>query len=395
MIILKKIKIAICSKYKSFIKYKEDKIKLEAIKNTIVDKKTILFESEGDFTDNARVLYEYMIANNINKKYKIIWIVDNPQMYDKPLNVEFLSRKIKTKKDIYNFYSKVGSAKYLFFTHPYWYKEKKSDQIIINLWHGIPLKDGRNDIHETFDYLIIPSKFSKELFQKFIGAKDEQCLILGTPRNDLLFCQSDPISKIINNSKQAKNIIVMTTFKQGAYIKDSNIVYPFVLPFINDKKDLINLNYHLKENNINLIIKIHHLQKMELIDKINLSNVVYIEDEELNAKNIQLYELVGKTDALLTDYSSIMFDYLLTNKPIGYFINDLEEYRKNRGFLVDNIYEYMIGPKIENKQEFYEFINQVKENKDGFKNERNNLMKKMHKYKNDNCKRILEYFKIK
>lgn len=83
---------------------------------------------------------------------------------------------------------------------------------------------------------------------------------------------------------------------------------------------------------IKIIIKIHHLQKTDVLSKINMSNIIYLEDYDLNLKNIQLYELVGQTDALITDYSSIMFDYMLIDKPIAYFINDLENYKKIEAF---------------------------------------------------------------
>lgn len=395
-IILSKTKGKLLKKYYESKKEKRKNLIENILKNTQVCNNEIVFESEGDFSDNARALYEYMLKQKLNKKYKIIWIVDDSNNYKNEFNVEFISRKIKTKKEIQNFYENIGKAKYLFFTHPFWYKKENKDQIIINLWHGIPLKAGGKDIHTTFDYITVPSEFSKNLFHKFVGSIESQYIVTGSPRTDLMFEKSNCLKKITKLNNNTKVIICMTTFKQSTYMKDSDIIYPFVLPFIESIDELKDFNDNLKKINIKLIIKIHHLQKTDLLSTITLSNILYIEDKDLNEKGIQLYELIGQTDALITDYSSIMFDYMLLNKPIGYFINDLEEYKQKRGFLVEDIDNYMIGKKMKSKEDFNNFLEEIINEKDPYKKEREKFTKKMHKYNdNYNCKRILEIFDIK
>lgn len=329
---MKEIIRKILNKYYQLKKVKRNKIIDKTLKNTEIDNYTIVFESEGYYSDNCRTLYEYMISQKLNKKYKLIWIVDDPSKYKKEYNVYFIFRKYKTKKELTDFYQTVGSAKFLFFTHPYWYHKKNDKQIVINLWHGIPLKAGGRDLHDTFDYITIPSDFSKQLFQKFIGSLESLYVIAGFPRNDLLFPKNDSLEKITSTDNISKVILCMTTFKQSENMKDSTIVFPFVLPCLNNEQELIDLNEELQKLKVKIIIKIHHLQKTDVLSKINMSNIIYLEDYDLNLKNIQLYELVGQTDALITDYSSIMFDYMLIDKPIAYFINDLENYKKIEAF---------------------------------------------------------------
>ena len=92
---------------------------------------------------------------------------------------------------------------------------------------------------------------------------------------------------------------------------------------------------------------------------------------------MQLYELVAHADALVTDYSSIYFDYLLLNRPIGFTCDDMEAYGGNRGFVVDNPLELMPGMKIQNYPEFVAFAEKVFAGDDGFREERervNNLV---------------------
>lgn len=390
-----KIKHIALKKYEEKKKEEENALINRILEEAKIESNTILFESEGDFTDNARALYEYMISKKMNEKYKMIWIVDNPDLYKKKYNVYFISRKHKNKKDLIKFYSMIGSAKYLFFTHPYWYHKRNKEQVIINLWHAIPFKGKGRDLHDIFDYIIVPSNFSKSLFHDFVGSVESQYIICGYPRNDLLFKKTNSIEKIIDMKNSPKVIICMTTFKQSTHMQDSEIIYPYVLPFITNKMELSELNEELKNANIKLIIKIHHLQKTELLNKMNLSNIIYLEDKDLTKEELQLYELIGQTDALITDYSSIMFDYMLIDKPIAYFVNDLEDYKRNRGFLVDNLDDYMIGDKMISKRDFDNFILNVKNNKDEYKEKRAKFVKKMFKYKKDNCQRLLDILNIK
>lgn len=354
---------------------------------------TIVFESEGDYCDNARALYEYMVNNNYNEKYNIIWIVNDVKKYKKIneeiKNVKFISRNNKHPFNLIKFYKLIGSAKYFFFTHPYWFGFKKDNQIVINLWHGTPLKSGGRDLSDIYDYAVVPSEKVVPWFEKFIGVKKNQLIISGNPRNDLLFEHKNVISKIIDLKNNEKKVLLMPTFRQSQYMKDSDIINPYVIQGIDSEKELLEFNDYLKKNKIKLLIKIHHLQLTNFIKDCNLSNIIYLQDKDLNEKNIQLYNFVGECDALLTDYSSIYFDYLLLNKPIGFLIADIDDYKENRGFIVDNPEDYMPGEKIRNLEELYMFFNNILNNRDKYKEARKHILDFTNKYKNGNSRKRL------
>ena len=90
-------------------------------------------ESEGDFTDNIRAFYDFMLDNQYNRQYKLIWIVHEPQKYTAPSNVVFISRYhlINFKADYYT-----TVAKFFLFSHPYWFKKRRKEQIVINTTHS-------------------------------------------------------------------------------------------------------------------------------------------------------------------------------------------------------------------------------------------------------------------
>lgn len=351
---------------------------------TDVELNNIVFESEGDYCDNARALYEYMIENKYNDKYNIIWIVKDVKEYKKinkgVKNVTFISRDNKNLLNLVKFYKLVGSGKFFFFTHPYWFTYKKNEQIIINLWHGTPLKSGGRDISNIYDYAIVPSENVVPWFKKFIGVKNEQLIIQGSPRNDLLFENKNVLPEIIGTKKVEKIILLMPTFRQSQYMRDSDIICPFVIQGITNEKELLELNNYLKKNKMKLIIKIHHLQLTDFIKDLKLSNIIYIQDKDLNEKNIQLYNFVGECDALLTDYSSIYFDYLLLDRPVGFLIGDINDYKKNRGFIVDNPEDYMPGMKIKKLTDLYLFLDAVAGGKDDYKKERKKISNLVNKY---------------
>ena len=106
-------------------------------------------------------------------------------------------------------------------------------------------------------------------------------------------------------------------------------------------------------------------------------------NEELNEKNVQLYQFIGSTDALITDYSSVYYDYLLTGKPIGLTVDDFEEYSKTTGFVFDEVFEYIIGEHILNCDDFVRFIDNVVSGKDDLLEKRNE-MNKLFNYYHDN-----------
>lgn len=150
------------------------------------------------------------------------------------------------------------------------------------------------------------------------------------------------------------------------------------------------LDKYLKESDMHLIIKLHPAQDYEGSEPVEYENIKIWTHQELNHQNIELYRLLGSSDALITDYSSVYFDYLLLNKPIAFTVNDLEMYTNERGFVFDKPEDYMPGSKIKSIEQFYEFLDKVSNNIDEYKLERHSINELVNYYKDDkNCVRIL------
>ena len=97
-------------------------------------------------------------------------------------------------------------------------------------------------------------------------------------------------------------------------------------------------------------------------------------NKDLDDLGISLYHLLGQSDGLITDYSSVYYDYLLTNKPVGLTIDDLKEYSENLGITYD--YKTVVkGHYIENLSDFIDFVNDISLDKDTYKKERDKTLK--------------------
>ena len=165
------------------------------------------------------------------------------------------------------------------------------------------------------------------------------------------------------------------------------------LPLFAKDEMLNELNDFLSKNQIEIILKIHHLQLEKTIFKKLFSNIIFLTDMEIQSRGLQLYEIVGKSDALITDYSSVSFDYYLVNKPICYILDDIESYQSNRGFVWDDILQVMPGHHINDLNQFYEFLLEVKDGKDIYAEKRNEVMHYVYDYSDDkSCERFDKFF---
>ncbi len=80
---------------------------------------------------------------------------------------------------------------------------------------------------------------------------------------------------------------------------------------------------------------------------------------DLDAAGVSLYQLIGSSDALISDISSVWVDYLALNRPIGFYIPDLDDLNTQRGLNVDNLEEILPGPRIDTPESATEFLRQV------------------------------------
>jgi CDP-glycerol glycerophosphotransferase (TagB/SpsB family) len=84
-------------------------------------------------------------------------------------------------------------------------------------------------------------------------------------------------------------------------------------------------------------------QKADMVHCKGFSNIHLLDNMKLVENDIQINHLLGYADALISDYSSAAVDYLVLDRPIAFTLDDVEEYNNSRGFVFDNIREWLPG----------------------------------------------------
>ena len=376
---------------------------LSMLKLTKVDDKTILFSSEPDFSDNSKALYEYYINCDKYKDYKYIWLISknkNTKKYNYA-NTKFIKSESsmhngKTLKSLYY----ISKSKVLYFTHssPVNCNKKKKNQLVINLWHGCGYKNIQSSNtsfieRQPFDYALVPGKIFVNTKTKFWGCDKKQVMTIGYPRFDLLIKENKTTEEFVNCLKKDNKLILwMPTFRNTGkgYYPEEQIEKMFDLPLLNSEKELIELNKICKKHKVLLCIKRHPRQLKYSCEKEKFSNIIFINNDTLIKENIDLYSLLKYTDGLITDYSSVAIDYILLDKPIGFTLDDFEKYSKTRGFVFENPKDYMPGHHIYNFDDMRQYIEDIGNNNDWYKENRHSIMNEVHNPCKNYCERIVK-----
>src|SRR5699024_8888163 len=149
-------------------------------------------------------------------------------------------------------------------------------------------------------------------------------------------------------------------------------------PFQIKDFDIAKFERELKSQNALCLVK-PHPRAIQNYDY-KFENIKIINDNWLLKKGITLYHLLALADILVSDFSSVIIDFLLMDKPIICFNTDFEEYKQNRGFSFDNIEEMLPSPIIQDQESFFNYLNMIFEENDPSEEKRLYLKKQYFKY---------------
>jgi len=334
-----------------------------------VKKGIILFESfNGKLpADNPYAIYQELVKANSHKK--LVWGVKKKYLQEAKKHypeIHFVSRFslvwlwLAARAEFWVFNARM----------PHWLK-KNEGTTYIQTWHGTPLKKLGLDIDtvnmpqtdtqaykENFifeanrwDYLIAPNLYSEKIFKQAFQFKNT-FLEIGYPRNDVLVNNRNnkelqrALRKKIIGKTEGRVILYAPTWRDDYYIKKGS--YKFLMPF-----DLAKIEACLKPTDT-FIIRPHYLvgDTVDITDHESQFKVCI--DEDIN----DLYLI---SDLLITDYSSVMFDYAIMQRPMLFYPYDKIHYQSDlRGFYFD--YAEVPGPVVENEAEFYRLLKEYSEN---------------------------------
>ena len=365
-----------------------------------------------EFADNARALFDYMLDNHYDDNYELVWLVKEPSEYNERYrqyqNVKFLAQESAWTEDEQlrdEYYRVLCLAKYIFFTDACAFvRNAREDQVRVQLWHGQGFKARvmKNNREGTrYDYMTVSSEFYADLHAKIFYLRRDQLIITGLPKEDWLFKPRPNWQELFNIPKANKYVFWLPTFRTHistkAKIYNENIHNRETgLSIIATPRLLQQLNDFLSEHNVVVVIKLHPVQDKSAITDFALSNIVLIDNDDLANKDVQINELLGHADAIISDYSSIAVDYMLLNRPIAFALDDYEEYNSHRGFVMDNVKDYLPGEELYNFEDFKQFIQNVVDGKDLQREKRQRLNKLYHNFfDGQSSRRVIEALGIK
>lgn len=296
------------------------------------DPKMILFNSFGGrkYDDSPRAIFEKMLQDRRFDDYTFIWALENPEKFDIP-------KRAKVVKDYtYKFFVYALKAKVWItnssMEHGLCFKKKNT--IYINTWHGSAIKHLGTDIKKEGSFkgkgttkktaFYAQSEFDEYVFSRAFNLEKSILKRFGLPRNDELANYSeDKVNKIketLNIPKDKKVILYTPTYREYSKTATNQIVQEMRI-------DLDRWHRQLSEKFV-LLVRVHY-EVAKTLDFTAHDSVINVSDYP------HLNDLMIVSDALISDYSSIYFDYSILHKPMLCFAYDIEEYTKNRGMYID------------------------------------------------------------
>ena len=310
-----------------------------------------IFGSWGgeNYSDNSKYLFEYVVENF--PEIEAIWITKNLDIKNKMLIENkkcYLANELPARKLRLN-------AGFVFFTNgisDIGNYDLSHGSIKIALWHGMTIKklyystnsikNRKNNIIRIAQYYflkiynethrnitIATSKKTKEFLIQSFEVPAEKVLITGQPRNDILFDKniSDKLKNKLGHKSKERFILYIPTWRN--FGQNESFLDNIIDSLFNDKTYM----NELKEQGIKLYIKPHPRIRISSISK---GNVIILN----TCSNLDTQELLASADSIITDYSGVFIDYALRDKPIHFFVPDLEDYKINGNDLFLNFEEF-------------------------------------------------------
>ncbi|EGQ3357512.1 CDP-glycerol glycerophosphotransferase family protein [Staphylococcus pseudintermedius] len=312
-------------------------------------------DSRGDLSGNFKFIYDEMINRRLDSKYDI--------------NI-MLKPNISARRnfiDKFKFPYLLAKSDYIFVDdfHPLLYKVSfRKNQEIIQLWHAVgafktvgfsrvgkiggPMLDSRN--HRNYTKAYVSSASDIPFYAEAYGIKEENVYPLGVPRTDIFFNENyeksiiEQIELKLPIIKGKKVILFAPTFRGNGH---RSAHYPFF------KIDFARLAKYCFENNAIVLFKMHPFVENKI--KIPKKYENYFKDIS-NYREVN--DILFITDILISDYSSLIYEFAVFKRPMLFYAFDLEDYVSSRDFYEP--YEEFVPGKI--VKTFNELMNSLYNN---------------------------------
>ncbi|NBA11232.1 glycosyltransferase [Weissella confusa] len=350
-----------------------------------VNDNVFLYETRDgqSIVDSPLAMFLELNSRDIDKKLHHKWVVKDLSdlrvrkiINDVQADVEFVERNTK------RYYDLLATAKYLITNSTFQnFFSKRDNQIYINTWHGIPLKkmgfdmtkDPRSsqNVLRNFlmtDYFLQPNEYATQIFTKAYKLQNayEGVILQGAyPRNDLMFSFSkEQVVNLLEFEKtkfdfNKKVLLYSPTWKGDSILKPTDSIDTMHAE-MNMLREAVGEEY-------NVLIKVHPYVYPSVEMDERFAGMLVPDEVDANV-------VMSITDVLVTDYSSIFFDFAMTLKPIIFYMPDFNSYKKNRGTYMD--VKELPGPVAQNISELLEQLKNIDNLENQFTEKKSNFVAK-------------------
>ncbi|MBO1218481.1 CDP-glycerol glycerophosphotransferase family protein [Mammaliicoccus sciuri] len=348
-------------------RFRQKKVQKHVFSKLPIKENTVLYESflGRNYSDSPKAIFNYLLENEPNK-WSHVWILNNKKIVEN--EPEFQNSNVKIiRRFSWEYFMYVTISKYfvLNMRQPKWLY-KKPEQVLLSTWHGTPLKklvfdmdnvtsankNYKKDFYEqsrNWDYLIAANKYSEDIFNSAFMYPREDILTYGYPRNDILTNHTEEyknsLKKKLGIPVHKKVILYAPTWRDDQFHGPGQ--YKFLMQL-----DLQRLREELGDEYV-VALRMHYF----ISDNLDLSEFKNFAFDFSRYNDIN--DLYISSDILITDYSSVFFDFANLRKPILFYTYDLEKYKDVlRGFYID-MNKDLPGPLLFDSEQVIDSIKNI------------------------------------
>ncbi|MCT8395769.1 glycosyltransferase [Weissella soli] len=314
--------------------------------NAKIQSQTILYETRDgqSITDSPLYIFLELVKNEKYHNWRHVWVLKDAVSEQEALvNVplEFRDRIEIVRRDTIEYMKWLLEAEYVITNSTFQsFYAKRPGQTYINTWHGTPLKymgydipgskTSLKNVQRNFlmtDYLLSPNEHTTHIFAdryKLNGLYEGKILETGYPRNDVLQHRDETILRqLVVDGVQlnGKPIVLYTPTWKGTSITNPSGSMQQIVAEVN----VIQAMNPDKQ----VLVKVHPYAYSMAKQEQNLVDILIPDQYDAN-------RVLSVTDYLITDYSSIFFDFLVTGRPIFFYAWDKEQYDLYRGMYLED-----------------------------------------------------------
>ena len=310
-------------------------------------------DDEGNSVEVVRALVPHL---------RVYWLVtDDPESLSWLLPEYADHPRLRVvRRDSARAYLAYATARWVFFTHGlYGSPRPPRRKTFVNLWHGDGPKQRKGFADIASTYVVSGTELWGRPRAASFHVPDRNVLVTGNPRLDQLASAATPeqlgrlglcvdrplvlwLPTYRTTDYRDQRLGAVRNWSDGAELSGADAVQG-LLQRVAAVADSIG---------VTVVVKPHRLDA----DRYAGTGIRCVTSEELQSARTTLYQLLGRSSGLVTDYSSVWTDYLATGRPIGFFCPDLDRYEEVRGLNVVDYLSLIPGPRLEGVDDFARFL---------------------------------------